>query len=497
MQKGSITIYLALLLSVVLSLFLSVLEEGRISAIRMKTEISMDAALYSIFAEYNRALLEQYDLFFIDSSYGSGQGSLQKVKKHFEDYANDNMKPAYEKQDILIKDLIGIEVEETEIVKYSIATDEEGIIFKRQAIDYIKDKYGLSYINKFKRQLEDAKGNNLFERDVTSEREENDSRIEGIIRDFNNKQREEKDDWIDVTLDNPADSINKTRGRGSLSFVINRDTPISNNAVNLQNYISAREPIKGDGLCNRQQPETMDKLFFYAYLFDKYGNYVHPLDKGELQYQMEYILAGKNNDMDNLKWVVNRLILLRESANIVYLFSDKAKMAQAEAFALTLSAVMTIPELTELIKMALIFAWAYAESIYDVKQLLNGERIPLIKSDSTWHYSLEGMLSFEEEIEKRDNDIIVKRENERTKKESIFAYKDGLSYSDYLLLFLSTAKEKKIIFRAMDIMEMDIRKTPGNGSFRIDGCIDYIKVEMKTKSRYRYSCTILREYNYF
>lgn len=496
MKKGSITIYLALLLSIVLSLFLSVLEEGRISAIRMKTEITMDAALYSIFAEYNRALLEQYDLFFIDSSYGSGQASIHKVNEHFGGYAKDNFKTVLGDQDILIRNLIGIEVEETALINYSIATDEEGSVFKRQAIDYIKDKYGLSYIKELKRQIESVGDNKLFDQDIASEREANDSEISGAIDSFNNKQREENEDWQDIALDNPADSVNGARGRGILTLVIDRNKPISNSAINIKNYISEREPLKGDGLCQREPPKTMDKLFFYSYLFDKYGNYVHPLDKGELQYQMEYILAGKNNDMDNLKWVVNRLLLLRESANVVYLFSNAAKMAQAEAFALTLSTVMMIPELVELVKIALIFAWAYAESIFDVKQLLNGERIPLIKNDSTWHYSLQGMLSFENDIQDKNIES-PEQENGTKKKKSLFAYQDGLSYSDYLLLFLSAAKEKKTVFRAMDIIEMDIRKTPGNGSFRIDNCIDYIEAEMKVKSRYGYSGSISREYCYF
>lgn len=36
-------------------------------------------------------------------------------------------------------------------------------------------------------------------------------------------------------------------------------------------------------------------------------------------------------------------------------------------------------------------------------------------------------------------------------------------------------KEKKVA-RSLDIVEMDIRETDGNEYFRIDQCVDYLKV---------------------
>ena len=53
--------------------------------------------------------------------------------------------------------------------------------------------------------------------------------------------------------------------------------------------------------------------------------------EGALQYELEYILAGKNSDIENLRWVAGRLILFREAANAVYLYSDRVKVAEADA----------------------------------------------------------------------------------------------------------------------------------------------------------------------
>ena len=69
MRDGYITVYLSLVTGVLLSLFLTVAEGVRLHTIRAQTECVMDMAMDSALAEYHRELLEQYDLFFIDTEY--------------------------------------------------------------------------------------------------------------------------------------------------------------------------------------------------------------------------------------------------------------------------------------------------------------------------------------------------------------------------------------------------------------------------------------------
>lgn len=70
MRKGYITVFLTLSLTLILSLVFTVIEGARISAIRMKFECVADIGMNSVLAEYHRELLEQYDLLFVDMSYG-------------------------------------------------------------------------------------------------------------------------------------------------------------------------------------------------------------------------------------------------------------------------------------------------------------------------------------------------------------------------------------------------------------------------------------------
>ena len=61
---GYMTVYLALVMGILLSLILTVLTAVRISTIRMYIECCADMALDSALAEYHREMLDQYDLFF-------------------------------------------------------------------------------------------------------------------------------------------------------------------------------------------------------------------------------------------------------------------------------------------------------------------------------------------------------------------------------------------------------------------------------------------------
>ena len=67
-KSGEITVFLALVLSILISLLFTVIQAARTNAMRFQTECVTDMALQSVLAEYNRELLEQYELFFIDAA---------------------------------------------------------------------------------------------------------------------------------------------------------------------------------------------------------------------------------------------------------------------------------------------------------------------------------------------------------------------------------------------------------------------------------------------
>ena len=111
------------------------------------------------------------------------------------------------------------------------------------------------------------------------------------------------------------------------------------------------------------------------------------------------------------------------------------------------------PDLEKPVSNALALAWSYLESVQDVRTLMTGGKVPIIKTGSSWQTHLYELLSPLTAIKDRDSG-------------------EGIDYSAYLqgLLLLegSTVKTQ----RTMDVMEMDIRKITGNSGFRMDLCMD-------------------------
>ena len=483
MKKGSITIYMSLLLAVLLSLFLTVIEGAKSRAISLRADCAFDLSVYSVFAEYNRQLYKEYGLLFIDTAYGEQTASLDRVNRHLNYYMQQNLDQ--DKKGIKLFDFTKCFPEQTEITGCSYATDNKGEVFERQAVEYMKHKYGVACIEKIRKEFETAQEQGIFTRDFSAKRNESQGKIEeaekegietGEIDEEGNPIRKE------VEVDNPADVVNGARSKGILLFVTESEDVISLQSVNLKETVSYEKPEnRGFGEDDRDSVSLTESLLFDAYIMEKCGTYREPKESGQLQYQAEYILAGKENDMENLKSVVHKLLLFREVSNCIYLLSDPAKVSEALALATSICSAAGAMVLVEPVKYTLLFAWAYAEAIYDVKQLLAGGRIPLMKNATTWHYSLSGMLSAEvEQVNESEISILA----------------EGLCYKEYLCLFLAAESRNQKVYRMMDVAQMDVRKNSGFYGFHLSNCVDYLVMECTVGSKYGYYKELKRKYSY-
>lgn len=477
MKRGYMTVFLALSLTLILSLVFTVIEGARISAIRMKFECAADIGMNSVLAEYHRELLEQYDLLFVDTSYGGGDADISNTEAHLKNYIQNNLQSGQSSNIWGTRDFLAMHADYAKIDQYSIASDDEGTVLKRQATDYMSDYPTGALLEKITAGVDELNQFGLDTRDIEGERHKYEARIDEIELP---KQEVEEGVFEEVPLDNPADIANATRSSGVLNLVLDDPSQVSAVKVNLEDYISHRSVMQGTGLCKEAAEISGEpnELVFEAYLFEKCGYYGQELDKSLLKYQIEYILAGEDTDWKNLEQVAKRLLKWREVSNVLYLLSDSAKMAEAEAMALALTAVALCPELAEPVKYTIIFAWAYVESLQDVKTLLKGGRVPVLKSASDWKTGIDSIKNVRGSLSEDDGGR-------------------GLNYKEYLQIMLFLQDKENRIYRAMDIMEMDIRKTPGNGRFRMDGCFDTYQANLSVSSGFGYSYEMTRCYGFY
>ena len=131
-RKGSITVFLTLVLSLMLSLVCTSIESVRMAAARTQILSSLDIGLYSLFGQYDKTLLKDYDLFLLDGSWGGGMLDMAKVYDNMESYIKPVLRQNSQKLSLVEGGFTGCR----------LATDEEGEAFYCQVVQYMKDTLG-------------------------------------------------------------------------------------------------------------------------------------------------------------------------------------------------------------------------------------------------------------------------------------------------------------------------------------------------------------------
>lgn len=465
-ENAYLTVYLLLSLTVILSLCLLLIEGVRRNGAALEASCAADVGVQSIMAEYHRELLEQYNLFAIDCSYGTSSCVKRNTEGHLYRYLDKNLQAGG-------RDFFSLRVSGAEVTGVSILTDEGGAVFRSCAVEAVRDDVGLELLEQLREWMETVRINGLEETDLESEKANVDKEIEEYEGDAEDAGK----------VENPTGQLNELRRQGILKLVLKEEQSLSQKLLSGEGLIGSRlkqgRVSVGNLDCTEEKNAGLllwERFLFQEYLLRYLGNYCEAKTGGALEYQLEYLLAGKETDVENLRSVAGRLCALREAANVIYLFSDEEKSGMAESVASLICTALQVPELTPVLKTSIILGWAYAESVHDVKRLLAGKRIPLLKDEESWYLGLENALSGDFEGEEKED--------------------TGLSYEDYLRIFLMLSDLDSLTSRAMDMVEADIRLTPGNECFRLDGCYSRVETRMNVISERGYGFELIRTGSY-
>ena len=85
-SSGVITVFFSLLASVFLSLVFVFAEAVRFGGARAECQNAAVLGNWSVFGEYEKQLLEDYDVFGVDLTYGEGSFSTEKMKSRLTEY---------------------------------------------------------------------------------------------------------------------------------------------------------------------------------------------------------------------------------------------------------------------------------------------------------------------------------------------------------------------------------------------------------------------------
>ena len=263
---------------------------------------------------------------------------------------------------------------------------------------------------------------------------------------------------------------------GLLSLVLPSGTEISHKSIgNLQ--LADLYGTRGD----RQEyiddtaADIMNEILFNLLIYDCYDNYADNDGQGLLDYELEYILFGKSSDKDNLKAAVMTIAGIRLGCNTTYILTDVQKKQEAYNIALAALGFTGIAALVKGLQYIILGAWAIGETIVDMRMLLAGKKIPIIKKKDDWRLSLDNLLGGKLDVsEERDDE-------------------DGLGYAQYLaaVMILRDAQDKA--FRSMAVAEMHMI-SQGVSNFRLKNYVYGLDITVayrigNSKNQYMYKCS--------
>lgn len=490
--RGSMTVFAALSIMLVASFLFVLLEAAHQQQLRRVAQMNTSLVVESVFSNYCSPLWEKYKILALDN----GMTEEQEPFVSWEYYAADLSKESLSQRGFMRgANHLRMDTKCAEFVAYRMLTDEDGRAYIKTISDYMRNTIGQQAIEKLAAEYQQLSGmdisdkpddtalagadnaiaeaRRLEEEKAKKEEEERKKAQEAAKKAKATKKADKKaekkakkkagteaGERAIEPAENPLEIIKNLWHQGTLSLVLKDAKAVSNMKEDWSDAVSKREKYTGIGL-EPIQTDATDTLLFTEYLLDHFACYTSGDAAGTLAYELEYLLCGNEKDQSNLSETVQRLLAVREAANLAYLAADASKQELAYSVALSLAGVTANPGIIYAVKCGLLAAWALAESVLDVRALLSGDKIAIIKNSAQWTSDLLHLGSVFSSFGTATN------------------CQNGLSYQRYLG-FLLMMQAQKVSYRAMNIQEHVIRSKEGFENF----CMDHLVIDAEIAMNY-------------
>ena len=211
-----------------------------------------------------------------------------------------------------------------------------------------------------------------------------------------------------------------------------------------------------------KESDPVDNLLLNEYSARFFADFSDNADK-EFAYELEYIYAGFDTDKENLSATLNDILALRTGLNYMHILSDGEKMEQVNNLALAIAGTAGFPKLSVLISFLILSVWSLAESVADIKALLNKEKVAFFKTKEDWRLGLDSLMS----SPKSALDDMDKTES-------------GLDYESYIKYLLLMIDSNSRDYRMMDMIQNNI--SGKEADFKMESMIYASRIKVYAKS---------------
>ena len=455
--KGSLTIFLSLILVSVMTLIFTMAECIRLYEMHDFAQEYTDMAVESAFSEYNPYLWANYRILAVDLGYGTDAIGPAMLEQKTLDYCRYNSNIEYG------NNYARLLPASCSAKQYSLLTDESGQGVIMLGTKAAMDGMAAQVISSVQGNIDEVGGVEIVP--VEEKTQSGKDSLENAKRELEEaKEAAANDDDPNTNPgdypdpgeveDDPLDAfgiMKESFSKGVLATVVDAEG-LSDKQVNLDSLPSHRSLYTGNGN-ETYSPTVADKALFIDYLLTNYSYYGMDRKHAGMQYELEYLISGKETDTQSLAAVVEQLMIIRESANYMTIIKSPSLVAQAQAIAEILAGFTMNPAIIEAVKYAIIGAWAYVESTLDIRLLLAGGKEAVIKSTEQWTSDVWHLSAC--------FDVKTKAKE----------CPGGIGYKEYLMTFLALKSNENLAMRACDVMETALHGTEDYKNVRCDNMI--------------------------
>ncbi|MDD6351919.1 MAG: DUF5702 domain-containing protein [Lachnospiraceae bacterium] len=481
---GGTTVFFCLTLISLMAVFFTLAEGIRVLALNRSCDRITENSTNAVFSRFVDCLWTDYGILGVDLTCAGQDTSGQMLADYGLSYAQQSGNPG---KDIGVT-YLRLNADSCQIRSYGLLTDQGGTPFLRMAAETALEDIPEELLQKKTEEIQEGQEISDSSESIDQLLDNGDQALKNVKKQEEKKQQEAKaaantaantaginasahsgavieaggageeltpqekarreaetKKWEGVS--NPIPMVREWKSKDILELLLPQDCQVSEKTLGVEDLVSKRHLNQGNKTAAGLSP--VDRILCQQYAKSHLGWFMEPLESGSLAYGSEYLIAGKNSDRENLKATALRILAMREGQNLISIMKDEEKKNLARSFASVLSAFSG--EALELpIELAILAAWAFVESVLDLRALFAGEKVPIVKSKEEWKSSLENLgksMAKEEKSNGSDH---------------------GLNYEAYLGILFLTLTTEKMGLRSLDLIEADIRTRQGYESIRMD-----------------------------
>lgn len=442
-NRGKVSVFLSMLISGMVLLSSTSMQVIDLYNAKAKTAMAARGTISSVKAQYNNYIFDNYHILLLDKNCnGKGEAYIEKM---VEEQLSDNLGTAFDVKSVCINS-----------GKSIVDNDAEGL--RKQVEEYMPYLVVEYSVDKIISSTDGQDGE--VPDDILDSLDDNSVSVNQFSCTTTSKK----------SAKDPMDFLRKITRNGVLTYVKPVNMKLSDKRVKLENvpskkckyhfgesenvdlYFSDISMLKTAMTMNsnwmKQLIDTGDGVVYARSVFNCATNQTINPDT-VFKCELEYIIAGKKSDYENVEAVANEIILIRLPINFTCLYKNQKKQEEIEVLSQVIAAATGVPP--EVTGVLITGAWSVVESMADVKMLLKGKRIAFIKTDDNWITDL--------------NNLSESFNNEGG--ESI----NGLCYEDYLMILMAL-NSTKLYFRMLDVMQLNAQQV--NEKLDMKNCLVWV-----------------------